>query len=195
MAATKRARVKRGARALTPSEAALELARVLDQAAAPLAAPLADPVPLDDLADADLVRQVESRKAQQWGDQVATWLDAMLAGTPQRLVDAEGRAVVGTWLADVLPAWMECEWLARITWPELYEDRPDVVPPRTAADALAHGLSIVRPRRRRGRLRTPTLPGCKGGFLAGQGHDCPNLRVTGHEFCPECEAVLEWSPR
>ena len=186
MTTTKRARVKRGGRGLTPIEAAAELAKFVD-ASVP---PPADPVPLDALADADLVRQVETRRANRWADSVRAWLDAKLAGTPQRLVDAAGEPVVGTWMADVLPAWMEAEWMARIVWPELYEEGPDLVAPRTAAEAEAYGLKVSRPHRKRGRHRTPTLPGCQGGFLVAPDHLCPNLRVSGHEFCPACESAI-----
>ena len=195
---TRRAKLaRRGGRGLTPLEAAAELARVVD-ASVPRPA---EPPPLDSLDDAEIIRQVEHRRAQKWADDVRAWLDAMLAGTPQRLcwpdtVAVPDRPVAGTWLADVLPAWMECEWVARVTWPELYEEGPDLVAPRTAAEAYDLRLTVKPPpgdahgRRRRKRLRTPTLPGCPGGFLVGPAHACPNLRVVGHSFCPACEAAI-----
>lgn len=188
MQSTKRARVVRGARPLTAAEREAELARVL---AASVPRPV-EPVPLDDLADADLIRQVETRRVHRYSADVFDWVEAALAGTPLRQADAAGKPVVGTWLVDALPLWVECGWLVRVTWPELFEDRPDVevVAPRTEDEAAHHGLSVRRPHRPRGRHRKPTMPGCQGGFLAGPGQVCPNLRVTGHEFCPTCELAL-----
>ena len=192
MTAAKRAKVRRGGSGLTPIEAAAELAKVVD-ASVPRPA---EPPALDSLDDADIIRQVEHRRAHRWADDVRDWLDAKLAGTPQRVVDGAGEPVVGTWLADVLPAWMEVEWIARVTYPELYEERPDVLPPRTALEAIAEGLTIKPPpgdrlgRRRRKHLRTATVPGCPGGFITSPDHVCRNLRVVGHDFCPTCEAAL-----
>jgi hypothetical protein len=92
----------------------------------------------------------------------------------------------------LLAAALEVELMLRVTAPELYDAMPDeeIVGIYTVEDAIDAGLS-VKLRRKRGskrkKARRPTLPGCRGGFLTGPDHTCLNLRVRGHEFCPECE--------
>ncbi|MDB5298302.1 MAG: hypothetical protein JWO31_4285 [Phycisphaerales bacterium] len=177
---------------LTAAERAAELSRILD---APAAVPSRQ-VALDDLDDDALVQAVETARAHRQVRPFANWLAQALCGSADSdvlLRDAiAGRVSVG-WgepaaLALALPAWCEAELVARITYHELYEDRPDepeVTPPRDAAEAVAMGLSLRRKRRRK--PKTPTLPGCGGGFLVGPGYACPELRVVGHDMCPACE--------
>lgn len=188
-----------GGRGMTPLEQHAALVHVLNAADRDEVGGVTPPEytaarPLDDLGDDDLVRQAETARAWRWAAELADWLAVGICGYPDAaalmadvLAERYAGPADGLAVALALPAWCEAEWLARVTWPELYEDRPDVRPPRTAAEAAAHGLSVRRPRRRRQRLRTPTLPGCQGGFLTSADHVCHSLRVRGHEMCPACE--------
>ncbi|MDB5297222.1 MAG: hypothetical protein JWO31_3205 [Phycisphaerales bacterium] len=201
-----------GGRGMTPLEQAAEIARTLNAgpAAGGYAPPeFSPPVPLDDLGDDDLVRQIEAGRARRNGRVMADWLAAVVVGfrtfaALDETLDQAGWVapeVRGDPVAVVLAlsVFWEAEWLARAVWPQFFErpepatpDEPQYLAPRTAADAAAAGLREVRRRHRpRPNLRTPTLPGCKGGFITSPTHVCPELRVRGHDYCPTCGQLLD----
>lgn len=92
---------------------------------------------------------------------------------------------------ELLCLFVEVSLIAAITFPELRqvveieeEDDPYWTP-RTSEDAEECGLSIER--RRPGKTRRGTLPGCQG--LDDKGAACLELREYGNRFCPKCEAA------
>jgi hypothetical protein len=163
---------------LTPLEQAAELVRVLNETS----------IPLDNLNDEDLVYTLEARRVHLTANHFAEWLVAYAewAGVP-----SDDERII------LFPAALEVELMAKVTWPELFEDRApgEEVGLQTIADAVAAGLAIrplkkERQRQKKKRCRQPTLPGCQGGWLTGPTHICLNLRVRGHSMCPTCEQLF-----
>lgn len=93
----------------------------------------------------------------------------------------------------ILRLYVECFLTAAATWPELFadqevedsDDEPDYWTPRTADEANAEGLAIVR--KGKSRRPVPTLPGCHGHDANGA--KCQELRFYGSKFCPRCETA------
>lgn len=123
----------------------------------------------------DLLYNRERAYALADADEFKCWLLTHIA---QQRIPLDSVFVAVT----CLTAYVKYFLLARVEWPELYER--DAEPdedwmPTTEAEAVAVGLSIIRPRRR----KPPTaalLPGCKGPG------NCPNLRPYGQRFCKSC---------